>query len=104
MPLNKDIGYIGGEMDKYTIGIIAAILILIIDIRWWFVAKEATYRKYILLANVFFIVCIITYPIGRYFDIIPLGLIGIIAFIIFLYYVIKARILEHKAKRESSDD
>ena len=91
-------------MDKYTIGIIAAIGMLIYLIRWWFIAKEATYRKYILLANVFFIISFITYPIGRYFDIFPLGLTGIFAFIISLYYGIKATILEHKAKKESSDD
>ena len=91
-------------MDKYTIGIIAAILMLIIDIRWWFIAKEATYRKYILLANVFFIVCIITFTIGRLFDIPLLVVIGSFAFIITVYYVIKARILEHIAKKESSDD
>ena len=101
---NKEIRYIGREMDKYTIGIIAVILMLMYSIRWWFVAKESTYRKYILRATVFLIISIITYPIGRYFDIFPLGLTGIIAFIISVYYGIKATILEHKAKKESLHD
>jgi hypothetical protein len=104
LPLNKDIRYIGGEMDKYTIVIIAAILMLIYSIRWWFVAKEATYRKYILRAIGFLIISIIIYPIGKYFDIIPLELTGIITFIITSYYGIKATILEHRAKKESLDD
>jgi len=76
---------------------------------WWFIAKGATSRKYILLLGICWLVAGITYIIGNSFDMPTsalgvLGLVGIFAFIGSIYFLIKAIISERKAKKKSLHD
>jgi hypothetical protein len=75
---------------------------------WWFLAKEAASRKYIILMGICWLVCGIGYTIGRSFDISELGgaLGGLIvlASIGSVYFFIKAIRSERKARNKPPDD
>ena len=75
---------------------IAAVLICA---RWWYIAKEAASRKYILLFGVFFFITGVAYIIGKSFDIPGLMIIGFFTFIGAIYSGIKAIRSERRAKK-----
>ena len=96
-------------MDNYQIsGLVVNIFMIFLSVRWWFTAKEAASKKYILALGICLLVMGISYIIATSFDITALrgalGLTGISAFLAFFYFLIKATLSERKAKKKSSDD
>lgn len=89
-------------MDK---GLIFAIVSVCFFIWWWFSAKAAPYRKYILFAGISWLITVIAYVLGVVlFQIGPLALVGIVAFLAFFCFGIKAGIEEYRSKKKSSHD
>jgi hypothetical protein len=71
---------------------------------WWFIAKEATSRKYILLLGICWLVLGIAYNIGKSFDISALMVMCGFIFLGVIYFFIRAALSEHKARKKSPDD
>jgi hypothetical protein len=75
---------------------------------WWFIAKEAKSRKYIISLGMCLLIFGIAYIIGKSFDIPALrgalAFIGLCALIGSIYFFIKAALSERKAKKKSSHD
>ena len=96
------------EMYKpfYDIGFI--IFSVVLCVWWWFNAKEATSKKYILLLGICWFVAGTDHIIGKSFDIPALrgalAFIGLCALIGGIYFFIKVIISERKAKKKSQDD
>ena len=90
-------------MDNQLADILVVIIGLLAMVVWWFMAKGTSYRKYILLSVISFSLTVITYITATSFDIKPLGVITIIAFISFFFFLIRAVLLDNKAKKEISD-
>ena len=86
-------------MDRQIVDIIVVIIMELAAIRWWFITKGATYRKYILLLNLFLPVSIISYIIGSSLDILVLRTIAGFIFLGAMYLVIKAALSEHRARK-----
>jgi apolipoprotein N-acyltransferase len=89
-------------------GIVVCIFMVLLSVRWWFTAKEAVSKKYILALGICWLVMGISYSIGKLFDITALrgvmGLTGILAFLGMIYFLIRAILSERKAKKEQPDD
>jgi len=71
---------------------------------WWFIAKEAKSRKYIISLGICWLVAGIAYIIAKSFDIPGLMVIVLLAFLVAIYFLIKAALSERKAKKKSPDD
>jgi hypothetical protein len=76
---------------------------------WWFVAKEATSKKYIILLGICWLTTGIAYIINKSFDMptassLVLDVLGISAIIGIVYFYIRALLSERKAKKKSADD
>jgi hypothetical protein len=75
---------------------------------WWFIAKEAATRKYILALGICWLVMGISYSIAKSVDILALrgalGMIGVFVFLGSIYFLIKAALSERKAKKKPPDD
>jgi hypothetical protein len=71
---------------------------------WWFIAKEAASKKYIILWGVCFVISCIANIIAGSFNIDALIGVAILTFLGSIYFLIKAALSEHKAKKKSSHD
>jgi hypothetical protein len=74
---------------------------------WWFIAKNTASRKYIILLGICWLVASIDHIIGKSFDIPTLrgvlGGVGVLALLGSICFLIKAILLERKAKKKSPD-
>ena len=91
-------------MDITFNDIFPAILAVVFCAWWWFITKDTATRKYILLCGVCLLVTGIAYIIAESFDIPPLMLTSVLAFLGFVYFLIRATLSERKAKKKSSDE
>jgi len=91
-------------MDDLFKYIFPALLGVVFCAWWWFIAKEAKSRKYIISLGICWLVVGITYNIGKSFNIDPLMLVSGLAFLVAIYFFIKAALSERKAKKKSSHD
>ena len=92
-------------MDNSQImGIVVYIFVAFWCVRWWFTSKGTSYRKYTLLLSISWLVTGIAYIIGDLFNIAPLMVVCILAFLSTFYFLIKAGLSERKAKKKSPDD
>jgi hypothetical protein len=93
------------EVDNSQItGIVVYIFVAFLCVRWWFTSKGTSYRKYTLLLSICWLVTGIAYIIAKSFDIPGLMVIVLLAFLVAIYFLIKAGLSERKAKRKSPDD
>ena len=90
-------------MDRDVLGAFVALFILFGCVRWWFIAKGTEHRKYILLGGICFLATCILYITGISFDIWQLIIFAGILFLVSSYFLIKATIAEHRAKKKLSD-
>ena len=91
-------------MDDLFKDIFPALLGVVFCAWWWFTAKEADTKKYILLLGICWLVVGITYNIGKLFDISALIAACGFVFLGSIYFFIKAALSERKAKKKSSHD
>jgi uncharacterized membrane-anchored protein len=71
---------------------------------WWFIAKDATTRKYIIFLGICWLLTGMAYIIAKSFDIPGLMVIVLLALLGSIYFLIKAALSAHKAKKKSPDD
>lgn len=90
-------------MDNELVNVLVVIITSLAMVVWWFTSKGASHRKYILLLSIFWFLTIVTYIIGTSFDLKPLGVITIITLVIAIYFLVRAVLLDNKAKKEISD-
>jgi hypothetical protein len=91
-------------MDITFNDIFPAVLAVLFCAWWWFIAKEAASRKYIILLGICWLLTGTAYIIAKSFDIPGLMVIVLLAFPGSIYFLIKAALSERKAKKKSSDD
>ena len=94
------------EVGENTIGILVGIFVLFVSIRWWFTAKDRPYKLVILLTGIFWFIGFMTYTIGILLHKLasPLSLTGLIAFPLFVFFLIKALLADRKFKKQLSYD
>jgi len=88
-------------MDRSLFNVGVIILIIASFIWWWFTAKNAVSKKYILSSCICWSITVIAYIIGNSFDIPVVELIACFACLGFVYFYIKAILSERKAKKKS---
>lgn len=91
-------------MDNLVRDIVIITIAISACVRWWFIAKEATSRRYILLLGVCVIISVISHIIRDLFNVDPLMAVSILAFLGFIYFFIKALLSERRAKKKSLYD
>ena len=90
-------------MDAFK-NMLPALLGVVFCVWWWFITKEATTRKYVLLWCVCVLVTGIAYIIAKSFDIPGLMMIAGLPLLGSFYFLIRAILSERKAKKKSSDE
>ncbi len=91
-------------MDNLANVIIAMILGTLYFVWWWSIAKEASYRKYLLLIGLCLLITGAAVLIGVSMDLPFLGVIAAVAFVLAIYFFIKAALSAHREKKKMSDE
>ena len=89
-------------MDTLVRDIGITVFAILACARWWHIAKDVASRKYILLCGLCFLVTGISYITGESLDISSLMLVSGIAFLGFIYYLVKAIRSEGRAKKKQT--
>lgn len=84
--------------------ILIGILGVVYAIWWWFVAKGAPHRRYILFTGMCWLITFVSWFGGRSLHNGPLALIALVAFLGFWFFLIKTIIVERKFKKQSPHD
>ena len=79
--------------------LIVTIIMLVYSIVWWNKAIDSATRRYILRLGVSVLVGGISYAIVLSYDILIIGLIALVAYPIFVYFLIRAILADRKAKQ-----
>ena len=92
------------EVGENTVGILVGIFMLIIFIRLWFTATDRLYKLYILLTGIFWFIGFMTYISGILLHKLtgPLSLTGLMAFPLFIFFLVKAFVAYRKVKNKLS--
>jgi hypothetical protein len=91
-------------MDKsISLSVIAMLGFIYVTV-WWLRTKGTPYRKLILKTGISWIITVIAFVFAVYFDLGPLFLISLIAFIAAFIFVIKAGMAEHRFKNQQYPD
>lgn len=85
-------------------GVIVTILAVLYCAWWWYIAKGAPYRIYILLLGLCFLVIGASVLIGESLNLPFLGLVAVIGFVLAAYFYIRAALSAHRAKKKISDE
>lgn len=91
-------------MDNLTKNLIVAIFAIAYFVWWWSIAKEARYRRYILLTGLCFLVAGAAAFIGVSMDLPFLGPIGLVALVLAFYFLIKAALAAHRVKNQTPNE
>ena len=76
-------------------------IIVLLSVRWWYITKDNTTKKFILLEGIFFLLTVVFWIIGNIYNVTFLALATPFVFLGAIFFLIKALISERKFHKNS---